>query len=263
MIDEASEGQVVAAPGRASGSRDRPYRSGLPEISASFWIANTLCTAVGGAAADLLGGTAGLGAAWASVLLSVLLAVVLVVRFRSRRPGASWPAVVLVGAVTSLTGADLTEAGVPRAAGTGVFAVLLALACAARYRRERTWSVRHPGTAGREPLFWTAVLAASALGTGAGDLMSAHLGSGHVLSAVLLTVVVAAVALAHLALDLDAVWSFWIAYVLTRPLGVWAGDLLARPAGDGGAGTGVTCALLLAVVLAAAVHRRVTGRCAR
>ncbi|MFF4703023.1 hypothetical protein ACWC4D_31570 [Streptomyces sp. NPDC001288] len=235
----------------------------MPEVTGSFWSVNTLCTAVGGAAADLLDGTAGLGPAGASVLLSVLPAVVLAVRFRARRPGAYWPAVALVGAVTSLTGAGLAGAGVPRATGTAVLVALLALVCAARYRRERTPSVRHVGTTGREFFSWTALMAASALGTGTGDLLSAHLGSGRLPPAALLTTVVAAVAVAHLALDLDAAWSSWITYVLTRPLGNWAGDLLARPAGDRGAGAVVACALCLAVVLGAVVHRRVTGRCAR
>ncbi|MEU8934234.1 hypothetical protein AB0D30_30655 [Streptomyces sp. NPDC048409] len=263
MIDEASEGRVVPEAGPAPGARDRPYRSEVPGATVSFWIVNTLCTAVGGAAADLLDGTAGLGPGGASVLLSVLLAVALAVRFRARRPGAYWPAVALAGAVTSRTGAGLAGAGVPRATGTAVLAALLALVCAARYRRERTPSVRHVGTTGREFFSWAAVVAASALGTGTGDLLSAHLGSGRLLPAALLTTVVAAVAVAHLALDLDAAWSFWITYVLTRPLGNWAGDLLARPAGDRGAGAVVACALCLAVVLGAVVHRRVTRRCAR
>ncbi|MFQ3563172.1 hypothetical protein QZN11_41080, partial [Streptomyces gramineus] len=65
MIDEASEGQVVPEAGPEPGSRDRPYRSEVPEATVSCWIVNTLCTAVGGAAADLLDGTAGLGPAGA------------------------------------------------------------------------------------------------------------------------------------------------------------------------------------------------------
>ncbi|MGW3248306.1 hypothetical protein ACWDAS_38060, partial [Streptomyces sp. NPDC001070] len=46
----------------------------------------------------------------------------------------------------------------------------------------------------------------------------------------------------------NAVWSFWIAYVLTRPLGASIGDYLSQPTGDGGLGIGtvVTSVLFLA-----------------
>ena len=62
--------------------------------------------------------------------------------------------------------------------------------------------------------------------------------------------------IAHFALGLDAVWSFWIACILTRPLGASIGDYLSRPTGDGGLGLGtvVTSVLFLAVILGMVVY---------
>jgi uncharacterized membrane-anchored protein len=95
------------------------------------------------------------------------------------------------------------------------------------------------------------VLFTCALGIAAGDLVSERRNLGHWLSAVLFGLAIAAVALAHFMPGLDAVWSFWIGYVLTRPLGASIGDYLSQPSGAGGLGLGtaITSALFLTVIL--------------
>ncbi|MEU2622057.1 hypothetical protein ABZ642_28680 [Streptomyces sp. NPDC007157] len=265
MTHEASESQVVPEAGQAPDSRDRPGRSKVPEVTVSFWMIKVLCTTVGETAADLLNKKAGLGLTGVSVLMSALLAVVLVIQFRSGayRPGVYWSAVALISVVTTLASDDLTDImGVPPEASTTVFALLLAVVFVVWYRRERILSVRHIDTTSRESFYWSAVLSTFALGTTAGDLVSERIDLGYWLSAVLYAVVIAAVALAHFALDLDGLWSFWIAYVLTRPLGASTGDYLSRPIGDGGLGLGtvVTSALFLAVIFGLVVHLSVTRR---
>jgi uncharacterized membrane-anchored protein len=106
------------------------------------------------------------------------------------------------------------------------------------------------------------VLFTFALGTSAGDLVSERMALGYWLSAVLFAAAIAGVAIAHFALGLDAVWSFWTAYILTRPLGASIGDYLFQPAGDGGLGMGtvVTSVLFLAVVLGLVVYLGVTRK---
>lgn len=112
--------------------------------------------------------------------------------------------------------------------------------------------------------YWLAVLFTFALGTAAGDLVSERMNLDYWLAAVLFALAIAAVALAlaHFALGLDAVWSFWIACILTRPLGASLGDYLSRPTGDGGLGLGtvVTSALFLAVILGLVVCLVVTRK---
>ncbi|MFJ9710990.1 hypothetical protein [Streptomyces sp. NPDC101234] len=254
MTYETSEGQVVPEAARTAPLGHRPRRNKVPEPTLHFWIIKILCTTVGGTAADLLDEKAGLGLTGVSVLMSALLAVVLVGQFRTSayRAGVYWPTVTLISVVGTLISDNLTDdMGVPPETTTAVLAIVLAVVFVVWYRRERILAIQHIDTAGRESFYWLAVLVAFALGTAAGDLVSERLDLGYWLSAVLFAAVIAAVAIAHFALDLDAVWSFWIAYLLTRPLGASISDYLSLPAGDGGLGLGtvVTSALFLAVVL--------------
>ncbi|MFB7496285.1 hypothetical protein ACFC09_16605 [Streptomyces sp. NPDC056161] len=237
-----------AAPGR------RPRWNKVPEVTVYFWVIKVLCTTVGETAADLLNEKAGLGLTGVSVLMSALLAVVLVVQFRTRayRAGVYWTAVALISVVGTLISDNLTDnMGVPLTTSTTVFAVLLAVTFALWYRRERTLSIHSIDTGAREAFYWLAVLFTFALGTAAGDLVSERMNLGYWLSAVLFALAIAAVGVAHFALGLDVVLSFWIAYILTRPLGASVGDYLSQPTGDGGLGLGtvVTSVLFLAVIL--------------
>ncbi|MFK0286796.1 hypothetical protein ACIQVL_40890 [Streptomyces sp. NPDC090499] len=265
MTRETSDSQVVPEAGRTAASGRRPRRNKVPEPTVHFWIVKVLCTTVGETAADLLSEKAGLGPTGAPVLMSALLAVVLVVQFRTSiyRAGVYWPAVALMSVVGTLISDNLTgNAGVPPATATAVFAVVLAVVFVVWYRRERTLSVQHVDTVGRESFYWQAVLFTFALGTAAGDLVSERLGLGYWLSGTLFAATIAAVAIAYFALDLDAVWSFWTAYLLTRPLGASLGDCLSRPPGDGGLGLGAvaTSALFLTVIVGTVVRPSVTRR---
>ncbi|SOE25169.1 Uncharacterized membrane-anchored protein [Streptomyces sp. OK228] len=262
---ETRESQVVPQAGQHSGSRGRLRSNKVPEVTVYFWIIKVLCTTVGETAADLLNEKAGLGLTGVSVLMSALLGVVLVVQFRSSayRPGVYWSAVALISVVGTLISDNLTDnMGVPLEASTTVFAIVLAVVFAVWHRRERTLSIHHIDTTSRESFYWLAVLFTFALGTAAGDLVSERIDLGYWLSAVLFAMAIAAVAIAHFALDLDAVWSFWIAYILTRPLGASIGDYLSQPTSNGGLDLGavVTSALFLAVILGLVTYLSVTRR---
>jgi len=237
----------------------------VPEVTVYFWVIKVLCTTVGETAADLLNEKAGLGLTGVSLLMSVLLAAVLVVQFRTAgyRAGVYWLAVALISVVGTLVSDNLTDnMGVPLEVSTSVFAVVLAVVFVAWYRSERTLSIHSVDTPRRESFYWLAVLFTFALGTAAGDLVSERMDLGYWLSAVLFGLAIAAVAVAHFWLGLDAVWSFWIAYVLTRPLGASVGDYLSQATGDGGLGLGtvVTSALFLTVILGLVVFLAVTRK---
>ncbi|MEU6770214.1 hypothetical protein [Streptomyces sp. NPDC046759] len=251
--------------GQTRRSRHRPGGIKVPEVTVSFWIVKVLCTTVGETAADLLNEKAGLGLTGVSVLMSALLAAVLVVQFRTKayRVGVYWPAVALISVVGTLMSDNLTDTmGVPLETSTTVLAIVLAVVFVVWYRRERPLSLRHIDTTSRESFYWLAVMFTFALGTAAGDLVSERMGLGYWLPAVLCAAAIAAVAVAHFGLDLDAVWSFWIVFLLTRPLGASIGDYLSQPTGAGGLGLGtvVTSVLFLAIILGLVVHLSVTHR---
>ncbi|MFC9500169.1 hypothetical protein [Streptomyces sp. NPDC056982] len=266
MTYETSETSASPeAGGPAAPARHRMRWNKVPEITVYFWVIKVLCTTVGETAADLLNEKAGLGLTGVSVLMSALLAMVLVVQFRTStyRPGVYWLAVALISVVGTLISDNLTDnMGVPLETSTTVFAIVLAVVFVVWHRRERTLSIHHIDTTSRESYYWLAVLFTFALGTAAGDLVSERMDLGYWLSAVLFAATIAAVAIAHFALGLDAVWSFWIAYILTRPLGASIGDYLSQPTGDGGLGLGtvITSALFLVVILGLVVYLGVTRK---
>ncbi|MFI9047208.1 hypothetical protein [Streptomyces sp. NPDC053427] len=246
-------------------ARQRLRWNKVPEVTAYFWVIKILCTTVGETAADLLNEKLGLGLTGVSLLMSVLLVAVLVAQFRTRayRPGVYWLAVALISVVGTLISDNLTDnLGVPLETSTVAFAVALVVVFVAWYRSERTLSIHHVDTTRRESFYWLAVLFTFALGTAAGDLVAERMDLGYWISAGLFALAIAAVAVAHFALGLDAVWSFWIAYILTRPLGASIGDYLSQPTADGGLGLGtvITSVLFLTVILGLVVFLTVTRR---
>ncbi|MGD6741538.1 hypothetical protein ACOKM3_06780 [Streptomyces sp. BH106] len=264
MTSEISD--TSSATGAAERATHRPPRwNKVPEVTVYFWVIKVLCTTVGETAADLLNEKLGLGLTGVSLLMGTLLAVVLVVQFRANayRAGVYWTAVALISIVGTLVSDNLTDNfGVPLETSTTVFALCLAVVFVLWFRSERTLSIHSVDTPRRECFYWLAVLFTFALGTAAGDLIAERMAVGYWLSAVLFALAIAAVAVAHFAFGMNAVWSFWTAYVLTRPLGASAGDYLSQPAGDGGLGFGtvVTSVLFLAVILALVVFLALTRK---
>jgi uncharacterized membrane-anchored protein len=130
------------------------------------------------------------------------------------------------------------------------------------YVSERTLSIHSIYTVRREAFYWLAVLFTFALGTAAGDLTAETLNLGYPLSAILFAALIAVVTVAHLRFKVNAVLAFWVAYILTRPLGASLGDFLSQPADAGGLelGTVVTSALFLLAILGTVVYLTITKK---
>ena len=236
----------------------------VPEVTVFFWIIKILATTVGETAADFLSGL-GLGLSGTSIVMTLVFLVVLVVQFRTRRyvPGIYWLTVVLISVVGTLLTDNLTDAlGVPLELSTAVFAVALAITFAVWYRTEGTLSIHSVVTLSREAFYWLAVLLTFALGTAVGDLVSEKFGVGYWPTALLVALIIGAIAVSHLVFRANAVLTFWLAYILTRPLGASLGDGLSQQKADGGFGLGTTWTslLFLATILVVVVYLAVTKR---
>ncbi|MCK9894223.1 hypothetical protein MXD60_06365 [Frankia sp. AgB32] len=237
----------------------------VPEITVYFWIIKVLCTTVGESAADYLNSTVGLGLGTTTALMSVLLVVALAAQFRVRRyiPGVYWTTVVLISVVGTLITDNLTDGlNVSLIVSTVAFSALLALTFVLWYRVERTLSIHSIVTRRREVFYWLAVLFTFALGTAAGDLLTDRLGLSLFSAVVIFAVAIAVVHVAHRWLGLGPILSFWIAYVLTRPLGGSTGDYLSGATDEGGAGLGTlaTSLLFLVAIVATVVYLTVTRK---
>ncbi len=236
----------------------------VPEVTIFFWIIKILCTTVGESFADYINETLGFGLTNTTVVFSVALIIVMVAQFRLRRyvPAVYWLAVVLISVVGTLLTDQLTDGfDVPLWISTTVFAVLLAAVFAVWYARERTLSIHSIVTTPREAFYWLTVLVTFALGTAAGDWSLDLTGWGPGPAVLLPAALLAAVVVAW-RLGAGPVLTFWLAYILTRPLGANIGDFLSSSHDDGGLGLGtlITSVLFLGTIAAVVVYLTVTRR---
>jgi uncharacterized membrane-anchored protein len=212
----------------------------VPEVIVWFWVIKILCTSVGESFADYVNETLGFGLVNTTILFGVLLVAALVVQFRTRAytPWIYWLTVVLVSVEGTLLTDNLTDGhGVPLWMSSTGFAALLAAVFGAWYVRERTLSIHAINTPSREAWYWLTVLVTFALGTAVGDWTLDLTGWGPGTSILLPLGLIVATIVAWRS-GANAVLTFWIAYVLTRPLGANIGDFLATDRSEGGLGLG-------------------------
>ncbi|MFZ6756175.1 hypothetical protein ACO0K9_03070 [Undibacterium sp. Ji50W] len=224
----------------------------VPEISLYFWTIKILSTTVGETAADYLAVHVGLGIAITGTVMTSLLALALTSQIRLNRyiPWVYWLTVVLLSIVgTQITDALTDGLGVSLYLSTFVFCVLLVSVFSAWYWCERTLSIHTIMTRRRELFYWAAILLTFALGTAAGDLATEELGLGFRLGVGLFTGMIIIIYVAC-RLGLNSVLAFWLAYILTRPLGASLGDLLSQSSEYGGIGWGTisTSVVFLSVI---------------
>lgn len=227
--------------------------SKVPAIALSFWIIKILCTTVGETGADFLAVNAGLGAPLTMALMGGLMVIALALQLRTARytPWAYWLTVVLVSIVgTQITDFFTDILGVSLMLSTPIFAVVLAAVFYLWYRVEKNLSIHEIYTTRSELFYWAAILCTFALGTAAGDLTSEASGFGFGWGTVIFASLIAATYTAW-RMGANAVLTFWIGYILTRPFGAALGDLLTQTqqAGGLGMGTAWTSALFLTVIL--------------
>src|SRR3954463_14242254 len=216
----------------------------VPEVTLFFWVIKIMCTTIGETAADYLNENLGFGLSKTTYVSAALLVVLLVVQFRLRRyvPAAYWSVVVVISVFGTLITDNMTDRyNVPLTTSTIVFAIVLAVVFAAWYASERTLSIHSIVTTRREAFYWLAILFTFALGTAAGDLSAEKLDLGYAVSIAIFGGLIALVAVAHYGLGLNAVLAFWLAYILTRPLGASIGDEMSQNSHKyGGLGLGTS-----------------------
>jgi uncharacterized membrane-anchored protein len=238
----------------------------VPEVTLFFWVIKIMCTTIGETAADYLNENLGFGLTNTTYVAGALLAVLLLVQFRARRyvPGVYWSAVVVISVFGTLITDNMTDRyEVPLITSTTVFAIVLAAVFAAWYAAERTLSIHTIFTLRREAFYWLAILFTFALGTAAGDLVAEKGDLGYAVSIAIFGGVIALIAAARFGLKANAVLTFWLAYIMTRPLGASIGDELSQNShryGGLGLGTSGTSYLFLGCILGLVTYLTVTRR---
>lgn len=245
-----------------SAAATRPFGAAkVPEIIAFFWVTKVATTAMGESTSDWMNGF--LGPAIAVPLMPALLIWALRRQFRAERYDAwTYWAVVVMVAIFGTSAADALHValGIPYLDSTIFYAVVLGAIFATWYRVEGTLSIHSIYTPRREAFYWTTVLATFALGTAAGDMTATTLHLGFFGSIWLFAGLIAIPAIGYRWFGMNEVLAFWVAYVLTRPLGASVADWLAVSGHRGGLGlgTGGVSLILAASVYVAVRHLATT-----
>ncbi|MGY5036137.1 COG4705 family protein [Streptomyces sp. 900116325] len=256
----------------------------LPEVTLAFWITKIAATTLGETAGDLFAQTLGLGYFLTTIALFLIFVVTLVVQLRSRRynPFFYWTVILS----TSMAGTTMSDfmnrdastkflsngatslgwgpqgLGLGYPEGAAILVSILVAVFIVWKLTGMTFAIRDIVTLRGEALFWSAILVSNTLGTSMGDFLSDSSGLGYAGGAALVTgALVVLVALMPVS-AVPNVLLFWIAFVLTRPLGATAGDFLTKPVAKGGLnlGTAGSSGVLLAILLGLMAYAHVRER---
>ena len=235
----------------------------VPRVTVDFWLIKLMAVTMGETAADYLAVNLGLGLTATSLIMAAVLIGALVLQFGQRRyvPWSYWLAVVLISIVGTLVTDNLVDNfGVSLVTTTVAFTLALIVTFAVWYASERTLSIHSIQTTRREAWYWLAILFTFALGTAAGDLVAEHFALGYLATGILFGMIIASLTFGYFFLGLDPILGFWLAYILTRPLGASFGDLLSQPAEYGGLGLGtiITSAVFLAAIVGIVAYMSAT-----
>jgi uncharacterized membrane-anchored protein len=254
----------------------------LPEVTLAFWVMKIAATTLGETAGDLFAQTLKLGYFLTTLALFAVFVVTLVVQLRSRRynPFFYWT-VILSTSMAGTTMSDFmnrdtsylaagTDAlgwgpqglGLGYPVGAAILVSLLIVIFVVWRVSGLTFAITDIDTFRGEALFWAAILVSNTLGTSVGDFLSDSSGLGYVGGALLVTAVLAVLLGLKYVPAVPNVVLFWLAFVLTRPLGATAGAFLTKPVAKGGLDLGTlgSSVVLLTVLFALMVFAQVRER---
>jgi len=228
----------MSAPTPSSPHQARHALAKVPEITLIFWALKLLTTGMGESMSDFLGQHS-VPIAGAIGIFGLWLALWLQLRQREYRAPIYWFAVMMVAIFGTMAADGIHDgASIPYAVTTPLFACVVAAVFLLWYRSEGTLSIHTIITRRRESFYWTAVLATFALGTAAGDLTATTLKLGFFGSVVLFAAIIAIPAVGWWRLRLNPIVAFWLAYIVTRPLGASFADWFSKPHAITGLGLG-------------------------
>ncbi|MFD1522927.1 hypothetical protein [Pseudonocardia yunnanensis] len=245
----------------------------LPYITLLFWIVKIVAVTLGETAGDLFGITIGVGYVATALIFLAFFLIVLTLQIRAQRfrPALFWA--VVLG--TSLVGTEVSDfldrgpgdSSAPNGVGYGwgalILATLLAIIFVVWWRTGQTYDVENIASRKGEILYWIAILVSNTLGTASGDWLSDDTGLGFRNAFLVIAGILLVIVAAHYLTNINTMLLFWLAFILTRPLGAAGGDSLIKPVDEGGLGWGTlwgSVALFALLVVLVACQAVQVGR---
>lgn len=211
--------------------------SKVPAVTLGFWIIKILATTLGETAGDTLSMTMDLGYLTSTAIFLSVFLVLVIFQIRARRFSAPlyW-ATIVASTTAGTTMADFADRSLAIGyAGGATLLLCCVIATLALWRwREGSVSVDTVASPRVEAFYWATITFSQTLGTALGDWTADDTGLGYEGAALIFGVGLALTAAAYFWTKLSRAWLFWIAFILTRPLGATVGDFLDKPLDEGG-----------------------------
>jgi uncharacterized membrane-anchored protein len=227
--------------------------SKVPEVTLVFWIIKILATTLGETGGDALSMTMQLGYALSTAIFFGLFIVTVAAQVTSKslRPFLYW-FVIVATTTAGTTMADYADRslGIGYIGGSLLLFALLMLVLGAWRLVTGSVSVANITLPKVEIFYWTTILFSNTLGTALGDFLADDSGLGYEGGALVFAGALVAVAAAYFTTKMSHTLLFWLAFILTRPLGATVGDLLTKPEASGGLDLGrISSSSLIAIFM--------------
>ena len=228
-----------------------------------FWIIKIVSTTVGETAADYVSDNLNFGLVNTTILMGVITIGVVFWNFKQKKyfPLSYWALIVMMSIEgTLITDLLVDQFGVSLLILDVVFAIAMVLVFYFWYKKEGTLSIHDINNDRRERFYWIIVLTTFALGTGVGDTVSEFLNVGYLYSLIIFGAVFALAGILNYSKIINGVLAFWIAFIVTRPIGASLGDLLIQAPKDGGFGISVVTVnvIFFIIIISSVVYISVT-----
>lgn len=230
----------------------------VPAVTLGFWVIKILATTLGETGGDTVTMTLNWGYVAGVALFGVTLIVLVAAQILAKRFHASLYWATIVASTTfGTTLADFADRqlGIGYTGGSLLLLGLL-LATLGLWRwSEGTVSVNTVATPRAEAFYWATITFSQTLGTALGDWLADTRGFGYEKGALVFAGALAVVVALYFWTPISRVALFWVAFILTRPLGATVGDFLDKPVADGGLAlsrplaSAVIAAVLVALVI--------------
>jgi uncharacterized membrane-anchored protein len=215
----------------------------VPEVTFIFWVIKTLSTTVGETGADFFAFDLAFGMSTVAMIASGVITTLLYLQFFLLKRYVTfnyWSIVVLMSILgTLITDILVDDIGISLMSLSIYFILAMLIGFFIWYLLEGTLSIHSIDTTKREAYYWLIILLAFALGTGVGDLLSEKLALGYGVAVLVFSSLIALVMMGYYAFNINETLAFWLAYILTRPLGASLGDWMIQPVKVGGLGINI------------------------
>jgi uncharacterized membrane-anchored protein len=239
----------------------------VPAVTLIFWIIKICATTLGETAGDAVSMSMNLGYLIGTLIFAsiFLVAVLFQIKAKAYHPLIYW-ATIITTTTVGTTLADFADRslGIGYAGGSALLFTLLMASLIIWYRTQGSISVDTVSTPKIELFYWITIMFSQTLGTALGDWTADSAGLGYLGGATIFTALLALVVAGYYWTKISRTLLFWVAFILTRPLGAVVGDFLDKPFANGGLAlnrfTASFVLLFLIIIMALIFERKQADR---